>query len=152
MVVIRGRRLLRLALSPPGSGGYLSPSHLLDAVEELLDATGTRESEPEERLVVAPDIAARIAPAAPFLAADRAHGRGIRPSSLPALRRVRREPFRIQGCVTPAKITRSANVKSPGVVDGRVGVNPETWRYDPASRFSMRANVSATIRPPTGPS
>jgi len=32
--------------------GYLSPSHLLDAVEKLLDGTGTSESEPEERHVV----------------------------------------------------------------------------------------------------
>ncbi len=58
-----------------------------------------------------------------------------------------------QGLFTPEKAMRSATVKSPGVAEGRIGVNPPvTFRYELASRLSIRTNVSATMRPPTGPS
>lgn len=32
----------------------------------------------------------------------------------------------LYGCVTPAKATRSATVKFPGVDEGRIGMNPPT--------------------------
>ena len=39
--------------------------------------------------------------------------------------------------MTPAKVTRSANVNVPAVVDGKIGVKPPlTLRYDPPSRFN----------------
>lgn len=61
--------------------------------------------------------------------------------------------FHFYGCVTPAKITRSAKVKLPAVADGSIGVNPpETFKYELASRFNILTNVSATIFAPTGPS
>src|SRR6185295_8864519 len=59
---------------------------------------------------------------------------------------------RPQGCVTPANITRSANVKSPASAEGNEGANAVgAFRYEPASLLRIRANVFATIFPPTGP-
>ncbi len=39
-----------------------------------------------------------------------------------------RSQFALQGWVMPAKVTRSATVKSPGAAEGSMGENPPAFR------------------------